>query len=160
MQEMESQSPESFGGKADGPYNISAEAEITVEFFDLDPMQVVWHGNYINYFEIGRRTLLEKIGYGYAEMKDSGYAFPVIEISAKYVSPLKFRDRARIKAILVEYENRLRIKYEIRNAATGTITTKGQSTQMAYDIKARESCFVCPRALIDKVERLTGGTGQ
>ena len=140
-----------------GPYDLFAEAEITVEFYDLDPMQVVWHGNYINYFEIGRRALLEKIGYSYNEMKESGYAFPVIEISAKYLGSLRFRDRARVKAVLLEYENRLKIKYEIHNIQTGLLTTKGVSTQMAYDIKAGDSCFVCPKILADKVEALTGG---
>ena len=139
-----------------GPYNIWAEAEITVEFYDCDPMQVVWHGNYFNYFETGRRALLEKINYGYTEMKESGYAFPIIEISARYPGSLRFRDRAIIKAVLVEYENRLKIQYEIRNAETGVLTTKGLSTQMAYDIQAGDSCFVCPKILIDKVEALFG----
>ena len=140
-----------------GPYNIFAETEITVEFNDLDPMNVVWHGNYIDYFETGRRVLLEKIGYGYVEMMESGYAFPVIDVSAKYLGSLRFLDIARIKAILVEYENRLRIRYEIRNAKTGVLLTKGLSTQMAIDMKAGESCFVCPKILIDKVEALIGG---
>jgi len=140
-----------------GPYNLYAEAEVTVEFFDLDPMQVVWHGNYINYFEVGRRSLLEKIGYSYDEMEKSGYAFPVVEISAKYLEPLRFRDKARIKAILTEYENCLMIRYEIRNAQTGQLTTKGSSTQMAFDIMKHESCFVCPPVLIKKVEACIGG---
>jgi len=140
-----------------GPYNIYAETEINVEFFDLDPMQVVWHGNYINYFEVGRRALLEKIGYSYDEMEKSGFAFPVVEVSAKYLGPLRFRDRARIKAVLAEYENCLIIKYEIRNAQTGLLTTKGSSTQMAYDIKNHESCFVCPQILVKKVEALIKG---
>jgi acyl-CoA thioester hydrolase len=135
-----------------GPYNIYAEAEITVEFFDLDPLRIVWHGNYLNYFEAGRRALLEKIGYSYDEMEKSGYAFPVIEISAKYLGSLRFRDRARVKAILMEYENRLMIRYEIRNAKTGILTTKGSSTQMAYDVQKNDSCFVCPSILINKVE--------
>ena len=139
-----------------GPYNIYAETEITVEFFHLDPMNVVWHGNYINYFETGRRVLLEKIGYYYHEMEKSGYAFPVIEISAKYLGSLRFMDRARVKAILLEYENRLRIQYEIRNIKTGALLTKGVSTQMAFDVKAGESCFVCPKNFIDKVEALIG----
>jgi len=143
-----------------GPYNIYAEAEITVEFYDLDPLKVVWHGNYINYFEVGRRALLEKIGYSYEEMEKSGYAFPVIEVSAKYMGWLKFKDRARIKAILMEYENRLMIRYEIRNAETGTLTTKGSSTQMAFDIKNNESCFVCPSVLIKKVEDYIAGEAQ
>ena len=137
-----------------GPYNIFAEDEIKVEFYDLDPMRVVWNGNYFNYFEIGRRALLDKIGYSYDDMEKSGYAFPVIEISAKYIGSLRFRDRARIKAILMEYENRLKIRYEIYNAQTKILTTKGVSIQMAFDIKANESCFVCPKILVDKVEDL------
>ena len=140
-----------------GPFNIFAEEEFPVEFFHLDPLRVVWHGNYINYFEIGRRALLEKIGYDYYEMEKSGFAFPIIEISARYLNSLRFKDRARIKAILMEYEYRLMIKYEIRNIETGLITTKGMSTQMAFDIKAGESCFVCPKVLTDKVEALLGG---
>ncbi|WP_461245929.1 acyl-CoA thioesterase [Treponema sp. R6D11] len=143
-----------------GPYNIYAEAEIAVEFYDLDPLRIVWHGNYLNYFEVGRRALLEKIGYSYDEMEKSGYAFPVIEVSAKYLSSLRFRDRAIVKAILMEYENRLLIRYEIRNAQTGQLTTKGSSTQMAFDIKAQDSCFVCPSILVEKVEAFIGEKKQ
>ena len=139
-----------------GPYGIFAEVEINIEFFDIDSMRIVWHGNYINYFEIGRRALLEKIGYSYTDMEESGYAFPVIEISAKYLESLRFKDRAVVKAVLLEYENRLRIQYEIRNVKTGQITTKGVSTQMAFDIKANESCFACPQILLDKVEAMIG----
>jgi acyl-CoA thioester hydrolase len=140
-----------------GPYNIWAETETTVEFFDCDPMRVVWHGNYIKYFEIGRRALLGKMNYDYDEMEKSGYAFPVIEISAKYLGPLLFKDRVRIKAILLEYENRLKIEYEIYNAATGRLTTKGFSSQMAIDMRIQDSCFVSPKILFDKVEALIGG---
>jgi len=139
-----------------GPYNIYAETEFTVEFFHLDPMQVVWHGNYINYFEIGRRVLLEKIGYSYINMKESGYSFPVIEVSAKYIGSLRFLDCAKIKAILLEYENRLKIQYVIRNTKTGVVVTKGFTTQMAFDVKAGESCFFCPKVFIEKVEALIG----
>jgi len=137
-----------------GPYNIYAETEFTVEFFHLDPMQVVWHGNYINYFEIGRRILLEKIGYDYTDMKESGYSFPVIEVYAKYIGSLRFLDRAKIKAILLEYENRLKMQFEIRNAKTGVIVTKGYSTHMAVDVKAGESCFLCPKIFVEKIEAL------
>jgi acyl-CoA thioester hydrolase len=136
--------------------DIYAEAEFTVEYFDCDPLKVVWHGNYFNYFEVGRRMLLEKIGYDYNEMEKSGYAFPIIEVSAKFPGALRFRDRARVKAVLVEYENRLRIKYEIHNVQTGLLTTRGVTTQMAVEMRTNESCFVCPQILIDKVEAVMG----
>jgi acyl-CoA thioester hydrolase len=144
----------------DGPYGIYAEAEVSVEFYDCDPLKVVWHGNYFNYFEVARRALLEKIGYGYGEMEKTGYSFPVIEVSAKFLGSLRFRDRARVKAILEEYENRLRIRYEIRDVQTGVLTTRGLSTQMAIDMRTYDSCFVCPQALIDKVEAIIKGEKQ
>jgi len=143
-----------------GPYNIFGEAEITVEFFDCDPMKVVWHGNYLNYFEIGRRKILEKIGYDYNEMEESGYIFPIVEVSVKYTGFLRYKDLALIRAILVEYENCLRIKYEIRNTQTGLVTTRGITTQMAYNIKTNDSCFACPQILIDKVEAIIKGNKQ
>ena len=137
-----------------GPFNIFAEAQTLIEFYDLDPMQIVWHGNYINYFEIGRRKLLELIGYSYREMEASGYAFPVVDLSVKYIRPLQLGNIALIKAILVEYENCLKINYEIYNMESEVLTTKGSSTQMTYNIKTMESCFACPEILIDKIKAL------
>ena len=146
---------------ADGNY-IRAELEFDVEFYDIDPMQIVWHGNYVKYFEKARCALLDKIGYGYLAMRDSGFAFPVTGISVKYVSPFKMGDRVRACAFLKEYENCIKIKYELFNARTGQCCTRGDSTQMAYDIAAAASCFSCPRIFIEKVEALLreGGVGK
>jgi acyl-CoA thioester hydrolase len=142
-----------------GPFNIFIEEQVNVEFFDLDSMRVVWHGNYFNYFEIGRRVLLEKIGYNYDDMEEAGFIFPVVEAKVKYLGPLRFLDIAKIKAVLMEYENCLRISYEVRNAQTGALCTKAVTTQMAYNFKANESYYVCPRDLIEKVEALISQQG-
>jgi acyl-CoA thioester hydrolase len=139
--------------------SISAEIEFTVEFYDVDSMQIVWHGNYIKYFEKARCALLGKIGYGYIEMEESGWAFPVTAVSAKYISSLTFRDRVRARATLTEYENCLKIKYELYNAETGRLCTRGESTQMAVEIASGESRFVCPKILLDKVRASLGGEG-
>jgi len=136
----------------DGP-KISAEVEFTVEFYEVDSMEVVWHGVYINYLERARCALLNRIGYGYRAMKESGFAFPVTEVSLKFIRPLRFGEKARARAILEEYENRIKIRYEIYNAAS-EITTKAVSTQMTFDIAKNDSRFVCPQVFIDKVERL------
>jgi acyl-CoA thioester hydrolase len=133
---------------------LSAEIEFAVEFYDADPMRIVWHGNYIKYFEKARCALLNKIGYNYIQMEESGYQFPVTSISAKYVGSFKFGERVRALAILEEYENCLKIRYELRDAATGELRTKGKSTQMAVNGITGESCFVCPQIFIDKVETL------
>jgi acyl-CoA thioester hydrolase len=137
---------------------IYEETEFTVQFYDVDSMNVVWHGNYIKFFEQARCALLKKIGYGYTEMKESGYAFPVTEIYAKYIRPLMFEQRVIAKASILEYENRLKISYELRDAKTGIVTTKGSSTQMAFNIEKQNSCFECPQILIGKVEKLLDET--
>jgi acyl-CoA thioester hydrolase len=133
---------------------LTAELEFDVEFYDVDPMQIVWHGNYIKYFEKARCALLDKIGYGYLAMRDSGFAFPVTGVSVKYISPFKLGDRVRARAVLEEYENCIKIQYELFNARTGERCTKGASTQMTYDVAARVSRFICPQIFIDKVEAL------
>ena len=138
--------------KENGPFNIFAETETIIEFYDLDPLRIVWHGNYINYFEMGRSSLLAKVNYDYNEMEKSGYAWPVVDLSIKYRRPLHFKDRIRIKSVLMEYENCLKIKFEIINVQTGEIVTMGSSTQMAFDIQAGESCFASPAIFIERVE--------
>jgi acyl-CoA thioester hydrolase len=136
------------------PRRISAETEFNVEFYEVDSMEVVWHGNYVNFLERVRCVLLNHIGYNYLAMKESGYAFPVTEVSLKFIRPLRFGDKVRARAYLEEYENRLRIKYELFNAATGELTTKGVSTQMAFDMAKNDSCFICPAVFTDRVEAM------
>ena len=133
---------------------ISEEMIFKVEFYDVDSMRVAWHGNYVKFIERGRCALLDKIGYGYLQMVDDGHAFPVTELKIKYVRSLAFGEEARIKASLIEYENRLKIRYEIYNAKTGVLATKAESTQMAVKMETGETCFVCPEKLIARVEAL------
>ena len=133
---------------------VSAEIEFAVEFYDVDPMRIVWHGNYIKYFEKARCALLNKVGYNYLQMEETGYQFPVTSISAKYIGSFRFGERVRARAVLEEYENCIKIRYELRDAAAGELRTKGNSTQMAVNIVTGESCFLCPKIFTDRVEAL------
>lgn len=110
---------------------LEAEVVIDVPFHDLDPMQIVWHGRYAQYFEIARCALLDQIGYGYDAMRESGYAWPIIDMRIQYVQPARFRQKLRVRATLREYENRLKIRYEIRDADTNARITKGYTCQVA-----------------------------
>lgn len=136
------------------PKVLTMEIDFPVCFNDCDPMKVVWHGNYINYFEKVRSELLNKIGYGYLDMERTGYLFPVTEVKCKYISSLRFGDICHAKAILTEYENMIKMNFELYNAATGKLTTKGSVSQMCVDAATGESQFVCPKIWIDKVETL------
>ena len=51
---------------------VTASVELTPAFHDLDPMEVVWHGNYIKYLELARCALLQSFDYDYPQMRESG----------------------------------------------------------------------------------------
>ena len=133
------------------PSRWAAEAEIQVQFFDLDPMQVVWHGHYVKYLEVARCALLDTIDYNYAQMKDSGYAWPVIDMRLRYIDSATFGQRLKLRAEIVEWENRLRIDYLITDAASGRRLLRGSTTQVAVNMLTREMCFVSPAVLFQKL---------
>lgn len=132
---------------------ISTEVKIQTQFYDLDPMNVVWHGNYLRYLEQARSALLAGIGYGYREMEASGYVWPVVDLSIKYVRPLKLSQHFIVSATLKEYENRICIDYRLLDAESRDVLTKARSVQLAVSIATGELSFVSPQALIDCVRR-------
>jgi len=137
--------------KAKTPARWWAEIEMQVQFFDLDPMQIVWHGNYVKYLEVARCALFDKIGYNYEQMRDSGYMWPIIEMNLRYAGPAVFGQRLLLRAEIVEWENRLRIDYLISDAASGKRLNRATTTQVAVDIKSGEMCFVSPAILYEKL---------
>lgn len=128
-----------------------AEVEIKVPFHDVDAMHIVWHGNYLKYFEIARCALLDSIDYNYAQMSDSGYAWPVIDARVRFGKPARFDQLLTVAAVVREYENRLRISYEIRDTATGGRITRGSTTQVAVCLATNEMCYVSPPVLLEKL---------
>lgn len=130
---------------------FTAEVALSVPFHDVDMMGVVWHGNYFRYFEIAREALLNQFNYGYRQMKDSGYLWPVVDTRVKYRDVLTFEQHFRVRARLEEFENRLKIAYEIVDAASGKRTTTGYTIQVAVDENSREMCFVSPAILFERM---------
>jgi acyl-CoA thioester hydrolase len=128
-----------------------AEVEIDVQFFDLDPMEIVWHGNYVKYLEIVRCALLDRIGYNYPQMKESGYLWPVIDMQLRYVGPATFGQKLKLRADLVEWENRLKIDYLITDAVSGRRLNRASTTMVAVDVATREMCFASPPVLFEKL---------
>jgi acyl-CoA thioester hydrolase len=133
------------------PAKWAVEIELQVQFFDLDPMEIVWHGNYVKYLEIVRCALFDHIDYNYPQMRDSGYAWPVIDMHLRYVGPAKFGQKLKLRASIVEWESRLKIDYLITDSATGKRLTRATTTQVAVEIATGEMCFVSPPVLFDKL---------
>lgn len=132
---------------------LQAEVEMLVPFFDVDSMDVVWHGHYVKYFEVARCALLERIGHNYQQMRDAGYAWPIIDVQLRYMRGARFNQRIVVRADLVEWENRLKINYLIRDVETSERMTRGSTVQVAVEIASREMLLASPRVFVDAVER-------
>mgnify|MGYP006205712467 CR=1 FL=1 len=127
------------------------EIEISPAFHDLDPMDIVWHGNYVRYLELARCALLQSFDYDYPQMRASGYAWPIVDLRAKYVRSARYGQRLVVRATLVEWENRLKIDYLVSDADTGEVLTRATSIQVAVDVATGEMCFASPNALLERL---------
>jgi acyl-CoA thioester hydrolase len=130
--------------------DLSASVALTVPFHDADPVGVAWHGNYFRYFDDARCALLERIGYGYRQMMDSGFYWPIVKASVKYVRAVPFDSRITVRARLQEWDYRLKIGYEIVDAA-GRRTTTGQTIQVAVSAATGEMHIGAPALLRERL---------
>jgi len=134
--------------------SVVTQTTIEVPFHDVDSMNVVWHGRYVKYLEVARCELLESFGYGYDAMRESGYAWPVVDMRLKYVKPARFKQVLVIESRLVEWENRIKINYLVRDEQTGERLTKAYTMQMAVDVESGTTQFESPaivRQLLSQV---------
>lgn len=133
---------------------LSVDTPITVPFFDVDSMDIVWHGHYCKYLEVARCNLLDQLGYNYTDMKNSGFMFPIVDMQIQYLQPLVFEQQIMVKAGLVEWEYRLKIHYTISDVATGATLSKAYTVQAAVDAQTKLLRIGCPDVLVDRVTLL------
>jgi acyl-CoA thioester hydrolase len=126
----------------------TVEVKLSVPFFDLDPMQIVWHGNYLNYFEVARCELFLQNGVDlYSYYERHRLIFPIIRTSTKHIFPLRHRDEIIIKAILVDARVKLVVDFEIRLEADGKVCARGRTEQVTVKVPEMETLFSIPEEI-------------
>jgi acyl-CoA thioester hydrolase len=103
--------------------------EIRILYADTDAMGIVWHGNYVRFFELGRTEALREIGFPYGEFEARGFRMPLYNVTANFKRPAKFDDVLDIAS----WPRRLGaakivIGYEVTNKATGELLVTGETT--------------------------------
>ncbi len=124
---------------------LSRTYEMCAEFFDVDSMGVVWHGNYAKFLEIARCRLLDEAHFNYIKMRQKGFALPIIKMDLKYVKPILFNDRIFVEITLQECDVLLKFIYKILNAKEETLCI-AHTTQAATTLQG-EVIFEIPRDL-------------
>lgn len=115
-----------------------AETNIRVRYAETDQMDVVYYGNYAQYFEVGRVEAIRQLGYSYKDMENSGVMMPVVELQCKYLRPAHYDDLLTVKTILRELPEGHRIEFhqEVYNEQ-GKLLTAGKVVLYFLDMKTR-----------------------
>lgn len=112
---------------------ISFESKIRIRFNETDPLGIVWHGNYITYFEDGREAFGRAHGISYLDVKEHGYATPIIKSECEHKRPLKYGEVATIKTTFVDSPAaKMIFTYKILNAEKQVVCT-GKTIQVFVD---------------------------
>ena len=104
-----------------------SETQIRVRYAETDQMNVVYYGNYAQYFEVGRAESIRQLGFTYKDMETMGVIMPVVEMHCRYVRPAQYDDLLTIKTTLKELPDAHRIEFhqEVFNE-TGKLLTSGR----------------------------------
>ena len=130
-------------------YKHQIEIEHTVAFFETDAMGVVWHGNYLRLFEIARETLLRSYNYDYMRMQENDTIWPVVECFLKHRAFVTYGETVTIRAFILEFENRLKVGYEILKDHHQTLCCHGHTVQVSMNTKTRAINYLSPKSLFD-----------
>ena len=100
------------------------ETLIRVRYAETDQMNVVYYGNYAQYFEVARAESIRNLGLTYKEMEAAGVMMPVVEMQTKFLRPAHYDDLLTIKTIMRELpaDHRILFEHEVFNQEKKLLT--------------------------------------
>lgn len=103
-------------------------------YADTDRSEIVYHANYLRYFEFGRTSLMRDVAYSYKEIEAGGYVYPIIDLGITFYQPLYYDDLMHIHTRPSHLERvRLQFDYIITHAEKGHIICKGFTRHCALN---------------------------
>ena len=98
--------------------------DVRVRYAETDQMGVVYHGNYAQYFEMGRVEWLRNLGVSYKWMEENGIMLPVVSLQMNYKKPARYDDVLTVKTIFKSQTSvKIEFDYEIYNDKEELLTT-------------------------------------
>ena len=123
--------------------------KIRIRYGETDQMGFVYHGNYAQFFEIGRLDWITQIGVSYKEMESQGVLLPVIYLETNYLKSAYYDDELTIETFLLEKPTvRIKFGYNIYNEKS-ELLTKGV-THLVFINKENNKPIRCPKYILDK----------
>lgn len=126
---------------------------VRVRYAETDQMGVVYHGNYAQYFEMGRVEWLRNMGVSYKWMEETGIMLPVVSLTMNYKKPARYDDLLSVKTVFKRQSSvKIEFDYEIYNEQQELLTT-GYSMLVFVDMKTGKPT-IPPSYILDKLKDL------
>jgi len=130
------------------------EFKVRVRYAETDQMGVVYHGNYAQYFEMGRVEWLRNLGLSYSVMEKQGVMLPVVSLTINYKKPARYDDLLTVRTIFKKQQSvKIEFDYEIYNEE-GQLLTIGNSVLVFVDMKTGRPVLP-PEYVREKISPLT-----
>ncbi len=129
------------------------QTKIRVIYADTDAMGIVYHTNYIKWFEIGRGELFRQMEMTYARIEEQGYGMPLTEVYAHYLSPAQY-DQLLLVETEIGYVKRasIRFNYTIWDELREKVLVEGHSVHAFVDRNRR--IVRIPSFITDRIKQL------
>jgi len=130
------------------------ETEIRVRYKDTDRLGVVYYGNYLTFFEVGRAEFMRALGYPYSRLESEGYSLVVIEAFAKYHGNVGYDATVSVKTAISDISGaRMRFDYEVLSEKGGLLVS-GYTLHGCLNSKSKPSRI--PSSLKTLAEKKAG----
>jgi acyl-CoA thioester hydrolase len=114
------------------------ETTLRVRYAETDAMGIVYHTNYIVWFEVGRGDFLRQRGGNYREFEEQGLYLPLTEVDARFLSPARYDDMVVIRTSVAEVRSRsVTMYYEVLMEETGQLLVTGHTRHFCTDREGR-----------------------
>ena len=128
---------------------LTDRKEVIVRFGEVDSMRIVWHGNYLKYFEDGRESFGAKYNLGYLDVYKHNVMIPIVKISCEYKKPLEYGDTAIIETTFIDSEAaKILFEYKIFRKSDDELVATGNSMQV-FLTPERELLLTAPSFFVE-----------
>ena len=115
---------------------LESSIEIPVRFSETDAMGVVWHGNYLKFFEDAREKFGADYGIEYMDAYNAGYYTPIVKSNINHKASVYYGQKVKVRAILEQHQaSKIVFRYEVYNQETGELSAVGSTTQVFLGIE-------------------------
>ncbi len=130
------------------------ECREKVRFHEVDAYDVVWHGHYIAYFEIGRLALSGRFSLSPEELGAKGYFAPVVDLGCRYREPARYGDELIVRTSVAPADKAaLTFRYQLLRASDDTLLAEGFTTHVLLSLEGR-MIYLVPDELRENLDEM------